>query len=693
MAACQQRTRIQRGLLRKKMANLSVASSVKIKREPVGAEDYSTNSSKCGMSTSESPNCEILALSSRLSPGSTDLSPPPNKKYLSSRSTVPSHPAHRELMDQALRCGTPIDDSVSSRSTPNVENSPLSPKEPSPSAYEHCEESQSSQILKFMDEKRIAGKFVDLVLVAEDKEIPCHKVVICAVSDHFSQMLDLSSPEIQRHTIKETSFEVLSQLISFAYTSRIVITDGNIQQLLSASTFFKMSAVRSACMCFLRRKINPSNSVVLEKFAVSQGCTELANFSHSYTLNNFTDVTQTLEFLEISSETLLAYISSDELNVQQEELVYSAVISWVRHNVTKRQCYLSTLMENIRLPLIKPQFLLDVVQEDPLVKSTKECETLLDEARRFQLLVDQRPLMQSSRTQPRNSYKVQTSEILVVVGGLNKDKVSVPDCFYYCFPDICNKALAKLKVLQTAYSVATVNNNIFITGGALNSSCKDVWVYVPSLDVWQQVAPLSEARYLHTSVGLGNYLYVAGGHNGTERLDSVERYNPDSNTWVKVQPMLEPLSSCTAVTCDGCLYIIGGARGPSPSEIVSAVQCYDPTTNSWTSVESLPQPERGAVAANLNGIIYVFGQHRGVYAYNKHINRWKKMSNTHGGHLHGAATVHKGRLYIAGGLHGNNYINGTIEMYDQLNDSWCFFSTLGTPVYAQGFVSIFKDIK
>lgn len=50
-------------------------------------------------------------------------------------------------------------------------------------------------------------------------------------------------------------------------------------------------------------------------------------------------------------------------------------------------------------------------------------------------------------------------------------------------------------------------------------------------------------------------------------------------------------------------------------------------------------------------------------------------------------------VYILGGLHGNNYVNGTIEMYDQHNDSWCFVNTLSTPVYAQGFVSIFKDIK
>lgn len=52
-----------------------------------------------------------------------------------------------------------------------------------------------------------------------------------------------------------------------------------------------------------------------------QECTELAEFANSYTLNNFSDVAQTQEFLDMSSETLLAYISSDDLNVREEELV------------------------------------------------------------------------------------------------------------------------------------------------------------------------------------------------------------------------------------------------------------------------------------------------------------------------------------------------------------------------------------
>jgi len=47
--------------------------------------------------------------------------------------------------------------------------------------------------------------------------------------------------------------------------------------------------------------------------------------------------------------------------------------------------------------------------------------------------------------------------------------------------------------------------------------------------------------------------------------------------------------------------------------------------------------------------------------------------------------------FSTGGLHGNAYLNGTVELYDRENDIWQVTATLHTPVYAQGFVSIFKD--
>nr|CAB3259722.1 kelch-like protein 2 [Phallusia mammillata] len=562
-----------------------------------------------------------------------------------------------------------------------------------PSDYHHYEGNHASNMLASLNAMRMLEQFLDVVLVIDGKEIPCHKVVLCSASKYFADLLFPGDGNRfqQRIHITETSFEIMTQLVEFSYTSRILITGHCIEQLLSAANFFQFTSVCNACESVLKQRLSPATSIAIKRFATRQGCRELAECANNFATEHFVEISASEDFPDLTVKELISLVASPSLNVESEEKVYEAVMTWVRYDVTSRQQHLAKVLEHIRLPLVRPEYLLDVVQTDLLIKENKECEKFLDEARRFQLLVDQRPLMQSCRTQPRLTYNRQRSEVLVVVGGLNKDKMPVADCVYFNFPESCTKNLAPLQLNQTAYSVATVNNNIFVTGGAFHSPYKEVWIYIPSLNTWQQVAPMLEGRYLHASAGLDTCLYVVGGHNGSARLRSVEKYNPDSNTWKCVEPMLKDLSSPCVVACDNMIFVIGGAKGPSPTDIVCDVQFYNPKCNTWRLAAPLPQPERGAVAANLNGTIYVMGQQRSVTAYNRQSNVWMSLRNSHGGHLHGAATVHKGKLYVAGGLHGNSFINGTVEVYDQLNDTWQVVSTLHVPVYAQGFVSIFKD--
>jgi len=47
------------------------------------------------------------------------------------------------------------------------------------------------------------------------------------------------------------------------------------------------------------------------------------------------------EFMLLPVNQLIDIISSEELNVQSEELVFNAVMAWVRHNVTERRQHLS----------------------------------------------------------------------------------------------------------------------------------------------------------------------------------------------------------------------------------------------------------------------------------------------------------------------------------------------------------------
>ena len=63
----------------------------------------------------------------------------------------------------------------------------------------------------------------------------------------------------------------------------------------------------------------------------------------------FFQVMQSDEFLLLSKEQLIGIISSDEINVRNEEQVFNAVMQWVKYDLTNRRVFLSQVLGNVRL--------------------------------------------------------------------------------------------------------------------------------------------------------------------------------------------------------------------------------------------------------------------------------------------------------------------------------------------------------
>ena len=72
------------------------------------------------------------------------------------------------------------------------------------------------------------------------------------------------------------------------------------------------------------------------------------------------------------------------------------------------------VLQNVRLPLLSPKFLVGIVSVDPFIHNDEACRDLVDEAKNYLLLPQERPLMQGPRTKPRRPI---TREVLFAVGG------------------------------------------------------------------------------------------------------------------------------------------------------------------------------------------------------------------------------------------------------------------------------------
>lgn len=77
-------------------------------------------------------------------------------------------------------------------------------------------------------------------------------------------MLERNKDVVELHDIDAQS---LKQLIDFAYTGEIDITEENVQVLLPASSLLQIQSVREACCKFLLRQLHPSNCLGIRSFA------------------------------------------------------------------------------------------------------------------------------------------------------------------------------------------------------------------------------------------------------------------------------------------------------------------------------------------------------------------------------------------------------------------------------------------
>lgn len=70
---------------------------------------------------------------------------------------------------------------------------------------------------------------------------------------------------------------------------------------------------------------------------------------------HFLEVIQNQEFLLLPTAEIVKLLSSDDINVPDEETIFQSLMMWVRHDVQHRQQDLGVLLAFIRLPLLPPQ--------------------------------------------------------------------------------------------------------------------------------------------------------------------------------------------------------------------------------------------------------------------------------------------------------------------------------------------------
>ncbi|NXW58536.1 KLH18 protein, partial [Eurystomus gularis] len=521
-----------------------------------------------------------------------------------------------------------------------------------------------------MGEIRRQGKLCDVTLKVGDHKFSAHRIVLAASIPYFHAMFTNDMMECKQDEIVMQGMDpsALEALINFAYNGHLAIDQQNVQSLLMGASFLQLQNIKDACCTFLRERCVPG---------VGQGrfFFFLVGFWLLGSGMGYDPII--LGGFKTSSPKLTDGSLTSKLSFPTFLQVFEAALAWIRFDRDQRESFLPELLSKIRLPLCRPQFLTDRVQQDDLVRCCHKCRDLVDEAKDYHLMPERRPHLPAFKTRPRCCTSI--AGLIYAVGGLNSagDSLNVVEVF----DPIANR-WEKCQPMTTARSrvgVAVVNGLLYAIGGYDGQlRLSTVEVYNPETDSWSKVESMNSKRSAMGTVVLDGQIYVCGGYDGTSSLNSVESYSPETNKWTVVTPMSSNRSAAGVTVFEGRIYVSGGHDG---LQIFNSVEYYNHHTATWHPVSSMLNKRCRHGAASLGSKMFVCGGYDGsgflsiAEVYSSMADQWYLIVPMNTRRSRVSLVANCGRLYAVGGYDGQSNLS-SVEMYDPETNRWTFMAPM-----------------
>ncbi|CAH8472864.1 unnamed protein product [Schistosoma haematobium] len=442
-----------------------------------------------------------------------------------------------------------------------------------------------------MNAFRKEGQLCDVVIKAEGREFLAHRVVLAASSDYFDAMFSSGMAESAQLEVELKSItpEIMDTLLDYVYTGQVRVSMANVQDLLPAASLVQMEGVKVACSNFLLTEVDSTNVLGIRRFAELHNCVELEKFTRNFAACNFESVVDSEEFVCLTPEELLDLITREDLHIDNEESVYNAVMRWVYHQPIERVANLPSLLRNIRLSVMSVRFLTDVVDKDRLIRQSLECRDLVDDAKRFHLRPDLRHEMRDRRFRQRDGG----NEYLVVIGGFGSDQDPSDSVEMFNPRTLEWNELPDLPISYRYVAACSLGTCVYVIGGFDGNERLNT---VYSLDIaqreegWRLLTPMHYKRGLSAACTNKGLIYVCGGFDGQSRLRSFEVYHPKIDEWRILEEMTTAREGAGLVVVDDTLYCLGGYDGfhllnsmeaYNGNSLLDTVESYDPIENTW----------------------------------------------------------------------------------------------------------------
>ena len=519
------------------------------------------------------------------------------------------------------------------------------------------------------------GRFCDLKILIAGKIINVHRSVLVATCPYFSSMYSSNMVESKSNQVELhcASPSAIQKLVDFMYSGEIEISKDNVQDILKGADHLLLEEVKEFCSEFLFETLTPGNCLQMKQLADIYCLKGLSEKCVHFGQMNVEAVVKSDEILNVPFEALYNWLSDDHLHVENEEELFKLIVKWTKHKIEERHGHFPKLMAHIHLIQMEPQFVVETVEKEPLVKENSVCKDFLMEVMRHRFSpATNLPL--SPRTCPRAGNLL---DVIVVIGGKSPTyPITREPVMGYVIKE---NSWVRLFHLGTntipphaansngshagvGHALQVLNNNTFVLGGGSRVFTNGLRSSVHKITIGDNVqfhrrwSKMKVARRHFALVLFEDKLYAIGGKDRQEgNLVSVESLDMSENEsglqdrrvsqpqevlntpqtpttsesgWQEKRALNLPCSApVTIVDPDNkVIYVLGGTvagEGSNGLAYFKALQKYDIVQNTWKTCTLSPVRSKVSIVAELvNSKIHVYGD-RINYTYIIDQDRWR----------------------------------------------------------------------
>ena len=186
-----------------------------------------------------------------------------------------------------------------------------------------------------------------------------------------------------RVTMRDMSPWIMKRILDYIYTGQLDITVDNAQDYLRIGHMLHYPDIVDVCCELLCEHLHIDNCIGIKEYAGLFGCQALERDAHRYVLEHFVELAdKSEELLELSFDSLKAYLFDDRLDIPKELVIWRAIKRWVLHDVDRRKSQLLSLISCMRLCAMSTSDL-NILVHDQLARSHPASLCLLEKVMRF----------------------------------------------------------------------------------------------------------------------------------------------------------------------------------------------------------------------------------------------------------------------------------------------------------------------